>query len=417
METYNIEHRTQNTEHQFKSKKIKKIIILLLIIFWLGAFFASGFVVGKLTDGKIAFKGDLELYKPSYLPALFESSLLQQIWTIIQTEYVDQEGIDETKLYYGALRGFVAGLEDPHSTFLDPDTTKAFEEQIAGEFEGIGAEISLKDGILTVVAPLPESPAEIAGLRTGDKVYSVDGVETIGKTLEELVTMIRGKKGTAVTLLIVRGDEDPQDIEITRDVIELKSVRWEFRDDGLAHLELRAFNGDTIKLINQFVNEYKNSGSEGILFDMRNNPGGLLDVAIDICSLWVGDDVVVLEKFGDGREIKYTAGKVTPLADVPTVILINEGSASGSEIVAGAFQDLKIADVVGKKSFGKGSVQALKKLPEGSSVKITVAKWLTPKGRSISEEGIEPDYEVEYTREDAEAELDPQLDKAIELLK
>ena len=216
---------------------------------------------------------------------------------------------------------------------------------------------------------------------------------------------------------IIRGDEEPKEITIVRDVIEMRSVEWSFRDDGFAYVELKAFNGDTLKLFNQFAKDVKARNSKGIILDLRNNPGGLLSTAIDISSFWVENDVLVVEKFGDGREIKYSANDKAPFRNIPSVILINQGSASGSEILAGAVQDYELGELVGQPSFGKGSVQALKKLPDGSSVKITTAKWLTPKHRSISDEGIIPDYEVELTYDDIEAERDPQLDKAIELLK
>lgn len=398
-----------------KSKKTK-ILIVILIIVLLATFFGAGLVIGKVTSGKITFRGDIELYKPTDLPDLFDSKLLGQVWTIIQSDYVDKENIDETKLFYSTIEGFVAGLGDQHSVFFDPETTDEFEAQIAGEFEGIGAEISIKDSILTVVAPLTGSPAEKAGLMAGDKIFAVDGKDIIGLSVDKAARLIRGPKGTQVTLSVIRGDEEPQEIIITRDVIEMHSVEWSFRDDGLLYLKLKAFNGDTMKLFDQLAKEVRSRNPKGIVLDLRNNPGGLLTTALDVSSLWIENDVLVVEKFGNGSEKKYNASRNAPFKNIPTVILINQGSASGSEILAGAFQDYELGKLVGKKSFGKGSVQALKKLPDGSSIKITTAKWLTPKHRSISDEGIVPDVEVEFTREDLDAERDPQLDKAIELL-
>ncbi|NQT49637.1 S41 family peptidase [Candidatus Kuenenbacteria bacterium] len=399
-----------------KNKNVKKTIIVLFILVILGVFFAGGFIIGKLTDGKINYKVNPDLYKQTKLPEVFDSGLIKQVWTIIQNDFVDKDKISEEDLYYGALKGFVAGLDDPYTVLFEPQTAKDFDDQIAGEFQGIGAEIGIKDGIVTIIAPLPDTPADKAGVMAGDKVFAVDDQEIFGMGLDEVVHLIRGEKGTPVKLLIVRGEEVAQEITIVRGVIELKSVKWEFRNDGLVYLEVNAFNGDTNKLFNEFVLEVKNRKPKGIIFDMRNNPGGLLETALDISSMWIENELIAIEKFGDGREIEYSAGKSAALKDYKTVILINQGSASGSEIVAGAFQDYNIAKIVGMTSFGKGSVQALKKLPDGSSIKITIAKWLTPKGKNINEEGIIPDVEIDLTKEDFLAEKDPQLDKAVEIL-
>ncbi len=400
-----------------KNKKItKKIVITLVVIAFIFLFYMAGYISGKLGEGKIELKVNPQLYQETDLPEMFSGTLLQQIWSVIKTDYVDQENIDEKELYYGALKGFVAGVGDPYTVLLDPETAKEFDQQISGEFEGIGAEIAIKDGIVTVVAPLPDTPADKAGLLAGDKIYAVDGTEVIGMSLDKVVRMIRGPKGTEVTLLIVRGDDEAKELIIARGVIELKSVKWSFRPDGLAYIELNSFNGDTTDLFNQAAAEIVAKKPKGIILDLRNNPGGLLDTAIDICSFWLDSEVAVIERFGDGRETEYKTENKSPLKGFPTVVLINKGSASGSEILAGAFQDYGIATTVGEQSFGKGSVQVLKKLPDGSSIKVTIAKWLTPKGTSINDQGIAPDVAVEITKEDFDNKKDPQLDKAVELL-
>jgi carboxyl-terminal processing protease len=400
-----------------KNKKILKIIITLLVAFVVGGIFLSGYFIGKLTDNKLRLNINPEYIHQTELPDLFESDLIQQVWTIIQNDYVDSENIDQDDLYYSALRGFVNGVGDPYTVFLDPPTTEEFEIQINGEFEGIGAEIAIRDGFTTIVSPIDSSPAERAGLQAGDKIISVDGVEVIGESIDEVARKIRGPRGTEVTLLVVRAEEDPFDVVIIRDVIELKSVRWDLRDDQILYVELNTFGSDTMTLVKKMINEVKNKQIKGVVLDMRNNPGGLLNVAIDVSSLWLDGSVVVKEKFGDGSEEIHESSNGTVFADIPTMILINQGSASGSEIVAGALQDHEVAKLIGKKTFGKGSVQVLKTLPDGSAVKVTVAKWLTPKDRVIDGEGIEPDYEVEYTKEDVDNEVDPQLQKALDLLK
>jgi len=407
----------KNFKKTKKSKKIFKISAFIVgILLALFIFFAAGYTVGKITEGKIKLNVNSDIYKETELSNVYDNSLLKQIWTIIQSDYVDQEKIDEKELFYGSIKGFVNALDDPYTVFLDPQTTEDFEDQIAGSFEGIGAQIAIKDDILTIIAPLEGSPAKQAGLRPGDKVLSVDEVDISGMSIDEVVHLIRGPKGTMVKLLIYREGEETQEIEIIRDVIKLKSVAWEFRTDGLVYIQLAGFNGDTIQLFNQLAREIEAQNPKGIILDMRNNPGGLLDVAIDICSFWLDDKLIVSEQFGDGTMINHKCEPGARFDKYPTVILMNEGSASGSEIVAGAFQDYQIASAVGEKSFGKGSVQALKKMPDGSSIKITVAKWLTPKGRIIDGQGLEADYEVEYTKEDFENQIDPQLDKAVQLL-
>ncbi|KKQ80562.1 MAG: Carboxy-terminal-processing protease [Parcubacteria group bacterium GW2011_GWC2_38_7] len=399
------------------SKRKVRIIISIIVVILLGLFFAGGFLLGKVTDGKVAFKGDIDLYKPTKLSDLFESKLLEQVWTIVQTDFVDKDKIDENKLFYGAMAGFVAGLEDPHTNFLDPEITTEFEDSISGAFEGIGAEIAIKDGLLTVVSPIQGSPADRAGVSPGDIIIKVNGKDIVGLSVEKAARLIRGPKGTEVTITIVRGDEDPQDIKIIRDVITTKSVEWQFRDDGLAYVKLKAFNEDTNSLMQQLVKEVKTKNPKGIILDLRNDPGGLLDTALDVSSLWIENQVVLVEKFGDGRETKYQSGKSAPFKNIPTVVLINQGSASASEIVSGALQDYGIAKIIGKKSYGKGSVQTLKKLPDGSSLKITVAKWFTPNMRTIDQVGIAPDIEVDLLRADLEAKKDPQLETAIAELK
>lgn len=408
------DHRIENKN---KKKSFKKVILSLVVVVLCLLFYAGGYTFGKLSEGKINFKVDPDLYKQTKLTSMFQGKLIEQVWTILKTDFVDQEKIDEKELYYGALKGFVSGVGDPYTVLFDPETSKEFEDQISGKFEGIGAEIGLRDGVVTIIAPLPGTPAENAGLKAGDKVYSVDSLEVIGMSLDKVVRLIRGAKGTEVTLLIVSGNEEPRDVVITRGVIELDSVKWEFRDDGIAYVELSSFNGDTVEQFDNFIKELKQKSPKGMILDLRNNPGGLLDTALDISSYWIEDELLLIEKFGDGREIEYKAGNKAALKNIKTVVLINEGSASGSEIVAGALQDYEIADILGEKSFGKGSVQALKKLPDGSSLKVTIAKWLTPKGNSINDEGITPNVEVDMTPQDYVDEKDPQLEKALELLR
>ena len=399
-----------------KQKLIKRIVIAIVVVLVLVILFMAGFVIGKVTTGKISLKVNPDLYKQTVLPDLFDNTLTEQVWTMMKADYFDKDKLDEKKMFYNAMSGFVAGAGDPHTTFFDPDTSKDFDSQIDGRFGGIGAEINIKDSILTVVAPLPGTPAEKAGLKTGDKIYSIDSKDTIGMALDTAMHLIRGEAGTKVTLLVVTGDEMSRDVVIERAIIEIKSVKWEFRKDGIALLTISTFGSDTTALMDQFVVEVKKNNPNGIIVDLRNDPGGLLDTSIDVCGYWLSNKLALVERFADGHEAKYETKRGATLSNYKTVILSNGGRASASEIMAGAFQDYKTATIIGEKSYGKGSVQELRQLPDGSSLKLTVAKWFTPNGRTIDKTGISPDIEVKVTKEDFEKKIDVQMNKAVEMI-
>jgi carboxyl-terminal processing protease len=267
-----------------------------------------------------------------------------------------------------------------------------------------------------VVAPLPGTPAEEAGLKTGDWILAIDGIETVGMATEEAVSLIRGEKDTQVVLTIGRGQgAEILDVPVIRDMIVVDSVKWEVREDHLMLIKISTFNEDTIGLLQEAANEALTAGVKGIIVDVRGNPGGMLVSAIDVASLWLGSQTVVIEKAQTDTQ-PYTGFLSPRLAGIPTVVLVNGGSASASEIVSGALQDYGAAVVVGTQTFGKGSVQDYQELPDGSAVKMTIAQWYTPNGRSINETGITPDVIVEYTLEQYQAGEDPQMDKAVEIL-
>lgn len=342
-----------------------------------------------------------------------------EVWDFVKESYVDAQKVTDEKLYYGALAGIVSSVNDPYSVFLEPELSEEFQDEISGNFQGIGAEIGIRNDQITVISPLPGGPAEKAGLKGGDIIIAIDEADTKDMSLGKAVTLIRGDRGTKVALTIYRRGEDlKRDIIITRDKIALKSVEWSMVGN-IAHLKLKYFNEDTLADFRAAVNEIELKSPQGFILDLRNNPGGLLRTAIEVSSYWVGaDEIVVIEKRRDGSFVGDSASNVQSiLRNIPTVALINRGSASGSEIVAGALQDYKAATLVGEVSFGKGSVQDLKKLPDGSSVKLTIAKWLTPRGREIDEKGILPDIEVALSEEDWNAGRDPQLNKALEVLR
>ncbi len=320
-------------------------------------------------------------------------------------------------MFYGSLRGLTNSLNDPYTIFLDPKETKEFYDDLSGSFEGIGAEVGLRDEIITIIAPLKGMPAEKAGLRSGDKVYAIDGEATMGMTINEAVRKIKGTKDTEVILTILRQDEDkPIDISIIRGLIVIKSLEWEVLENDILLLSISNFHDDTLGLFNQAIMEMKRLNINKIILDLRNNPGGYLETAIDITSEWVKEGPVVIEQLMANQRREHFTTRTARLNGVETIVLLNQGSASASEIVAGALRDYKLATLLGEQSFGKASVQDLKKLSDGSALKISIAKWLTPEGDYIHEKGISPDIIVEFTKEDFENNRDPQLQKAIELL-
>lgn len=391
--------------------------IILIIVSFLGGLIIGGrgglpIEIVKEEGGQVLDKGKL----PAYLSKDVKFDLYWDVWNLVKERYIEQPVVD-TNLFYGSLAGIVASLGDPYSVFLDPETAKKFSEELSGTFEGIGAEIGIKNNRLTIIAPLLGSPAEKAGLKAGDKIYAINGLDTTGIALDYAVSLIRGPKGTEVTLTISRnGVEELQEIKIVRNVVAIKSVELAMKGD-IAYLKLSYFNEDTAADFDKAVKEILIKNPKGIILDMRNNPGGFLDTAIGVASEWIEGQTIVTEEFGNKEKNDYPATGRARLKDYKTVVIVNGGSASGSEIVAGALQDYKKATIVGEQTFGKGSVQDLEELKDGSALKITVAHWLTPNGKLIEGEGISPDIEVKLTKEDYNADHDPQMDKALELLK
>lgn len=324
--------------------------------------------------------------------------------------------LNAQELLEGAKRGLVRASGDPFTEYLDQAAATEFQHSLEGTFSGIGAQIAIKNNRLVVVAPLDSTPADKAGLQPGDHIAAVDGEDTSQMTLEEAVSKIRGEEGTDVKLLIVRDQRTTEEVTITRGQIEVPSVTTEVRGN-VGIIELNRFGPDTAADFDRELKSLKSSGIEKIVLDMRNNPGGLLTAAISVADEFLGSgNIVEVRRSGDVIDVEssrpgglFTEGKV--------VVLINVGSASASEIVAGALADNGRAQVVGEQSFGKGSVQELQQLKASGLLKVTTSHWFTPNGTSISEEGITPDIKVELTNEDFNNDRDPQLDKALELLR
>ena len=326
-----------------------------------------------------------------------------KILNLVQQYYVEE--VDTKKLVTGAIKGMLKEL-DPHTNYMAADIFKDFESETAGEFGGIGIEISIQNGILTIISPIEDTPAWNAGIKPGDKIVAIDQQSTKGFTLVEASALLKGKNGTKIVLSVIRdGQEKPLDIMITRGVVKIKSIKTANLEDGYIYVRITSFIENTSNDLQKALKNYKekNGGKiEGILIDLRRNPGGLLDQAIRVSDMFLKDGVIVstIGRDQKNKEVN-SATKKALYPDVPIVILINEFSASASEIVAGALQDNKRAVVVGERSFGKGSVQSVIRLGDGSGLKLTVARYYTPNGTSIQSEGIRPDIEIE----DVDAEI------------
>lgn len=393
----------------------KKIPILLAITLLFLSGYGAGYLHGHrnlvFDEALVPKLINVELRKPSEV----DFSLFWDAWRTIDEKFVGSTDLQQR--VFGAIKGMVAALGDPYTVFLEPSESDAFLKDLEGVFEGIGAEIGIRNDRLIIVAPLEGSPAAKAGLLPKDLILAIDGEPTQGMSLEEAVRKIRGKSGTKVTLLISRdGLLEPKELTITRSKITVDSVRLEFKDN-IAVIKIIQFGPDTGERIKQVADLVKLKSVRGIILDLRNNPGGLLNTALDVASIATPEQVIMLEEDKDGRRREIGRTASFDLGGIPMVVLINEGSASGSEIVAGALQDYGRAKLVGKKTFGKGSVQDLENLKGGAALKVTIARWLTPKGRQINGEGIAPDVEVDRSEADINADRDPQLDEALKLLR
>jgi carboxyl-terminal processing protease len=405
-------------ELQQETNKKRQFLTWPLIAVLLIAFFGMGFAAGQ---GKIRISsGKLEINRGTP-PQNADYSLLWNALDLLNTKYVDRP-LDQQALLYGAIKGMISAAGDPYTVFFDPEESKQFAQELEGTFDGIGAQLGSKDDQLVVLAPLEGTPAERAGLLAGDIILGINGESTAGMSVDAAVSKIRGKAGTEVKLTILhKGSKEAQEITIVRAKIEVKSVKFETKEVGgkkIGVIKVNRFGEDTEGLINHNIDIILAGNYSGVIVDLRNNPGGYLDAAVGIASNWVDPGKVVVREVKYNGEVKdYQASGLSRLKGIKTVVLVNDGSASASEILAGALQDYKLATIVGQKTFGKGSVQELSNLSKDTTLKITVAKWNTPNGRSIDKNGLEPDVKVELTREDAEAERDPQMDKALELLQ
>lgn len=401
-------------EEKESKPKSKKTLVYLIAIFFIG------YIIGRTSISanfnSQSFGEALNSIKVNFQSQEVNKDFFSDVLATIKEKYYKQP-VSEKDLFYGALKGLVSGIGDNYSVFFDPKQANDLKVELSGSFEGIGAEIGSKKGVVTIIAPLEGTPADKAGLKAGDQILSINEKDALGISLDEAVSLIRGPRNSVVKLQIMReGFQRPQEFSIQRDVIDIKSVRYEIKDNNTAYLRVSYFNEDTLAEFEEATRKISAASPKGIILDLRDNPGGYLYDAVEMAGWWTGEKLIVYERGKDGQDKKHISGRPAIFDKVPTIVLVNKGSASASEILAGALQDYKLAKILGETTFGKGTVQELIELKDGSMIKITVAQWLTPLKREIEEKGIEPDIKVEMRDKDQEQSKDLQLDKAIQLL-
>lgn len=420
---------------QFMNKKILTLVGILSALLLLVGSFSAGIIVGNFFVPEEVIP-DTMLEEVSPVPGngsekqattttedqisreeLFEP--FWEAWDILHEQYVDQP-LDDTSLMRGAISGMLDSLGDPHTSYMDPFQFEQANIPMSGEYEGIGAWVDPTGKYLEIISPMPNSPAEKAGLKPGDKVIAIDGEDMTGIDGNLVIKEILGPAGTDVVLTIEReGEPEPFDVTVTRQKITIPSVEYRMIEgENIAHLQLITFGQDTRSELRDAIKDLLANDPDGLILDLRNNGGGYLQTAVTVASEFIEEGVILYEDYGDDQEMKsYQAQKGGLATDIPLVVLVNEGSASASEIVAGAIQDYERGPLVGATTFGKGSVQNWIELSnDEGAIRVTIARWLTPDKRQIHEQGLTPNYEVELTEEDVQNEEDPQLDKAIELM-
>lgn len=411
------------------NKRSLMIFGVLAAVVFIAGTFAAGVIVGNAFLPQTTLSGipvDPKKTPGEELPGQPNSSSMEELfqpfweaWAIVQEQYVDQP-VDNVALMRGAISGMLEALGDQHTSYMDPDEFYQANIPMDGEYEGIGAWVDTDSEYLTIISPMPDSPAEKAGLQPGDEVIAINGEDMTGIDGNVAIKKVLGPAGSEVVLTIRReGRPDPFDVSIIREKISLPSVEVEFFDEeNIGYVQIYTFGSDTRGELRDGLQELLDKNPDGLVVDLRNNGGGYLQTAVQVASEFISEEVILYEDYGPDQELKTFEAKRGGLAtDIPLVLLVNEGSASASEIVAGAFQDYQRAPLVGKTTFGKGSVQNWIELSDDQgAVRVTIARWLTPDMRQIHEEGLTPEYEVEYTEEDFQNEQDPQLEKAVEVL-
>lgn len=411
------------------NKNIRILLGLFVGGILLAGAFSGGIIVGQLLPSGLQLpvisdllpnvpgvQPEQQSATPEELQTLFAP--FWEAWNIVHEQYVDQP-VDDLVLMQGAIRGMMDALGDQQTFYMEPQLYESESSSLQGEYEGIGAYVDTDGDYLTIVSPIEGSPAELAGLQPGDRVIAIDGEDMTGVAPEQARLKVLGPEGSPVTLRIARdGEAEPFEVTITRAKITIRSAEGEMLENDIAYIDINTFGERTTQELRQTLDDLLKQNPRGIIIDLRNNPGGYLTTAVEVSSEFIEDGVVLYEQYGDGRRDEHRALGNGQATDIPIVVLINEGSASASEILAGALQDYERAKLVGVQSYGKGSVQNWVPLSNNQgAARVTIAKWLTPDERAIDHVGLTPDVWVEITLEDFEAERDPQLDAAVETLQ
>lgn len=414
----------KNNNSNFSNNRFIFIFVLMVVMI-MGSFFVGVAIGSEQSNVEAEMEGLMEEIteldnQEEEKPEAIDFSIFWQTWKALEENHIRGTEVSAQDRVWSAVKGLTYAYDDPHTVFMPPQESKDFETEISGQFEGVGMEIGERDDILTVVAPLKGTPAYKAGVQAGDKIIEIDGESTGDVSIDQAVKLIRGEKGTEVVLTLIReGEIEPLEISIIRGVIDIPTIETEMRDDGIFVIKLFNFAGQSITKYQEAMVEFERSGADKLILDLRNNPGGFLQASVEVASYFLpAGEVILKENFRDEREVKVyrSKGYSGVKKDTEMVVLINQGSASASEIVAGALSDHGVATTVGYTTFGKGSVQEVMKLTSDTSLKVTIAEWLTPEGHSFEKVGIEPDVLIEVTREDFEQGVDPQLDEAIRIL-
>ena len=401
-----------------KSKSLVTIIGFLFVLVLLTGACAGGFVAGTFVNrGNLPWQIINPVSSDTTTIVTDPSATFQEAWDILHDNYVDQP-LDDELLLQGALKGMVDSLGDDHTSYMNPKEFKDSTDSLSGEYEGIGALVNTEGEFLTITEPLPNSPALAAGLLPGDQIIAVDGVDVSGELPEAVRQKVLGPKGSTVVLTIRREGMEPFDVTIKRARVVVASVQGEILEGGIAYIKIRQFGQRTGDELQTTLEELLKQEPTSLIVDLRNNGGGYLNTAIQVTSQFLKDGVVVYEQYGNGERETLSVKTGGLATDIPMVLLVNEFSASASEIMAGALQDYERATLVGTVTFGKGTVQQVVPLSDDQgAVRVTIARWLTPNERMIDKTGISPDIAIEMTEDDMKAGLDPQLDKAVEFLK
>lgn len=400
-----------------KTSRITRILLCLSLAVFL---FGSGIRIGEYKTRSASF--NLSARSSSNSQKNIDFSLFWTTWEKLQEKFVDKTKLNAQNMFYGAVKGMVASLEDPYTFFLTPDENKAAKDDLGGTFEGIGAQLGLKENRIVVIAPIKNSPAQKAGVLPGDIIIKVDDHDTETWTLPYAVSKIRGPEGTQVSLTIMRSEKE-MTIKITRDTIQVDSVEVTYQKN-IVILKLNKFGDETDdewkKAVETINARYKNGQIKGMILDLRDNPGGYLEGSVFIASEFLPKGkIIVKQEYNDKTSENYDVNHAGKLLTIPLIVIINKGSASASEIVAGALRDHGRAKLVGEQSFGKGSIQEAIDLKDGAGLHVTIAKWILPKGQWINHTGVAPDIKVENTIKEGETltpETDEQLEKAVEIL-